>query len=97
MWKNDIKIISYPFQVSMSISQKLHHFLNMRLWFATVVQHSYGNVYIMSMLPSKVMPYLLRLAAPLMDSSIVQTSVIQGKPTFLNQKFPHNYIGYVKP
>ena len=25
----------------------------------------------MSMLPSKVMPYLLRLAAPLMDSSIV--------------------------
>ena len=26
MWKNYIKIISYPFQVSMSISQKLHHF-----------------------------------------------------------------------
>jgi hypothetical protein len=26
------------------------------------------------MLPSKVMPYLLRLAAPLMDSSIVQRS-----------------------
>ena len=29
-------------------------------------------MYIMLMLPSKVMPYLLRLAAPLMDSSIVQ-------------------------
>ena len=28
----------------------------------------------MSMLPSKVMPYLLRLAAPLMDSSIVQVT-----------------------
>ena len=30
------------------------------------------NGYITSMLPSKVMPYLFRLAAPLMDSSIVQ-------------------------
>ena len=30
-----------------------------------------GVAYYMWMLPSKVMPYLLRLAAPLMDSSIV--------------------------
>ena len=30
-----------------------------------------GILYYMWMLPSKVMPYLLRLAAPLMDSSIV--------------------------
>jgi hypothetical protein len=28
-------------------------------------------LYFMLMLPSKVMPYLVRLAAPLMDSSIV--------------------------
>ena len=32
-----------------------------------------GILYYMWMLPSKVMPYLLRLAAPLMDSSIVRT------------------------
>ena len=31
----------------------------------------HGALYFMLMLPSKVMPYLLRLAAPLMDSSIV--------------------------
>ena len=30
-----------------------------------------GILYYMWMLPSKVMPYLLRLAAPLTDSSIV--------------------------
>ena len=32
---------------------------------------TYGALYFTSMLSSKVMPYLLRLAAPLMDSSIV--------------------------
>ena len=35
------------------------------------------------MLPSKVMPYLLRLASPLTDSSIVRKLLqYQGKPTF---------------
>ena len=33
------------------------------------------------MLPSKVMPYLLRLAAPLMDSSIVHCTGILFCPT----------------
>ena len=36
-----------------------------------------GVLYYMWMLPSKVMPYLLRLAAPLTDSSI--TSLLQVK------------------
>ena len=35
------------------------------------------------MLPSKVMPYLPRLAAPLMDSSIVQITTSKGKD-FIN-------------
>ena len=35
----------------------------------------------MWMLPSKVMPYLLRLAAPLMDSSIVHCTGILFYPT----------------
>ena len=39
-------------------------------------------MYITSMLPSKVMPYLLRLAAPLMDSLIVPTT--EGKTFCLN-------------
>ena len=34
-------------------------------------------VYYMRMLPSKVMPYLYRLAAPLMDSSVVHTGTIE--------------------
>ena len=51
----------------------------------------------MSMLPSKVMPYLLRLAAPLMDSSIVQTSIIKGKATLINQEFPHLGTESLKP
>ena len=34
------------------------------------------------MLPSKVMPYLLRLAAPLTDSSIVQMKTYKGKVLF---------------
>ena len=34
-----------------------------------------GVLYYMWMLPSKVMPYLLRLAAPLMDSSIVHRNI----------------------
>ena len=38
------------------------------------VSKSVLEMYITSMLPSKVMPYLFRLAAPLMDSSIVQIS-----------------------
>jgi hypothetical protein len=39
------------------------------------------------MLPSKVMPYLFRLAAPLMDSSIVQTS--NNKDGRHQQDWPH--------
>ena len=39
-------------------------------------------MYMTSMLPSKVMPYLLRLAAPLMDSLIVPTT--EGKTFYLN-------------
>ena len=39
-------------------------------------------MYITSMLPSKVMPYLRRLAAPLMDSLIVPTT--EGKTFYLN-------------
>ena len=35
----------------------------------------------MWMLPSKVMPYLLRLVAPLMDSSIVHSTEILFCPT----------------
>ena len=35
-------------------------------------------MYWTSMLPSKVMPYLLRLEAPLMDSSIVQRTMHKG-------------------
>ena len=41
----------------------------------------------MWMLPSKVMPYLLRLAAPLTDSSIVQVTTYKGK----NCVFVFNY------
>jgi hypothetical protein len=36
-----------------------------------------GVVYYMWMLPSKVMPYHFRLAAPLMDSSIVHWNSLQ--------------------
>ena len=36
-----------------------------------------GVLYFMLMLPSKVMPYLIRLAAPLMDSSIVHCTFEQ--------------------
>ena len=39
----------------------------------------------MSMLPSKVMPYLLRLAAPLMDSSIVQWKFVDHVDWSLNK------------
>ena len=54
------------------------------------------------MLPSKVMPYLLRLASPLTDSSIVQKLLqYQGKPTFniigifwRNEEFLIKHTGY---
>ena len=39
-------------------------------------------MYNTSMLPSKVMSYLTRLAAPLMDSSIVQMATNKGKTLF---------------
>jgi hypothetical protein len=52
-------------------------------------------MYIMSMLPSKVMPYLLRLAAPLTDSSIVQMKTYKGKVFFFNwlQGSGHAFFG----
>ena len=54
------------------------------------------------MLPSKVMPYLLRLASPLTDSSIVQKLLqYQGKPTiniigifWRNKEFLIKHTGY---
>ena len=45
-------------------------------------------MYITSMLPSKVMLYLLRLAAPLMDSLIVPTT--EGKTFYLNYYLVYN-------
>ena len=60
-WKSHI-FWFYGWIVSWNLSEK--HVSNQTFW--------KKNGYITSMLPSKVMPYLLRLAAPLMDSSIVQ-------------------------
>ena len=42
-----------------------------------ISKKTHGLVYYIWMLPSKVMPYLLRLAAPLMDSSIVHWNNFQ--------------------
>ena len=51
------------------------------------MNHLKFKMYYTSMLPSKVMPYLLRLAAPLTDSSIVQMTTSKGK----NLIFVFNY------
>ena len=50
----------------------------------------------MLMLPSKVMPYLLRLAAPLMDSLIVQSPESRDGVVFGNyDDFPKQKFGLI--
>ena len=48
------------------------------------------------MLPSKVMPYLPRLAAPLMDSLIVQITTSKGKD-FINISFTEDTLSNILP
>ena len=58
-------VIYYEMNYKCSYTHHQNFYENMQ------VSKKSGILYYMWMLPSKVMPYLLRLAAPLTDSSIV--------------------------